>query len=61
MIEKYKKKEPYLPSQEEIKKACYKIRKNWSSVTEQSRLRADWRSPIIKKTKKEKSNADNNI
>ena len=61
MSKKYRKKELYLPSEEEIKKACYEIRKNWSSVTEQSRLRADWRSPIVIKIRKKKTNADNNL
>ena len=38
------KSEFYLPTEEEIEEECAKIRESWSEITEQSRLRFDWRT-----------------
>lgn len=37
-------RQTFLPTEDEIKKECKKIRDNWSPVVERSRRRADWRS-----------------
>lgn len=35
----------YIPTPTEIKAKCKELQQGWSRATEQSKLRADWRSP----------------
>jgi hypothetical protein len=40
-------KAAYMPTQDEISAICERIRASWSDEVRNSRLRADWRNPVV--------------